>query len=131
MAVRKSIRALALGTFLLSCHAAVAPGRAPSARAERAQPLPLSSSARLARANQRFDQSAYREAEADFRALAGTPEASQAALGLGQVLVTTGRYAEAARTLGPLLSEPELGISAAVWLARAERGAGDLRAAEK
>jgi predicted Zn-dependent protease len=103
---------------------------APRANVAKPEPPALSMSARLARANQRFELSAYRDAEVDFRALAGTAEATRAALGLGQVLVTTGRYTEALSTLAPLISQPDLGPTAAVWSARAERNQGDPKGAE-
>ena len=115
----------------MSCHSGTARVHAPVANTARAEPGALSTAARLARANQRLELSAYPEAEADFRALAGTPQAAHAALGLGQVLVTTGRYTEAVSTLAPLLSEPNLAPLAAVWTARAKRAQGDLRGAEQ
>jgi len=131
MTARSWFRATALSAFVVSCHSPGTHARAPSAHTTKAQSVALSSNARLARAKERLELSAYHDAELDFRALAGTLEAAPAALGLGQVLVTTGRYAEAQAVLSPLLSEPKLAVSAAVWLSRAQRGQGDLRAAEQ
>ena len=124
------IRVAALGAFLSSCHpAATGAVAAPKARSE--APHELSSSARLARGNQRLELSGYRDAEADFRALLGAPEATPARLGLGQVLVTTGRYAEAVSVLSPLLSGPIWDADAALWTARAEQYEGEVAVAER
>jgi hypothetical protein len=65
---RFSVSLVVLGTFVGSCQPSVSrisslPGRQPSA------PRELSASARLVRANQRLELSAYREAETAFRAL--------------------------------------------------------------
>ncbi len=84
----------------------------------------------LARAHQRLALSAYREAEADFRALLGAPEAAEARLGLARILVTTGRYAEAKSTLTPLLADSRWDASAALWTARAQEYEGDVAGAE-
>jgi tetratricopeptide (TPR) repeat protein len=102
---------------------------APKTRAE--APRELSSAARLARANRSLELSGYREAEADFRALLTSPEAMTARVGLGQVLVTTGRYAEAINVLSPLLSSPNWDADAVLWTARAQQYAGDVSAAER
>ena len=119
----------ALGLLLGACHP-----RAPHAAvAGKASPAParvLSSSARLARANQRWALSGYREAETEFRALLSTPEGAQARLGLARVLVTTGRYAEAKSTLAPLATDPKLGTDAVLWTARALENEGDIAGAE-
>jgi cellulose synthase operon protein C len=131
MTTRVFIRAAALGALAASCHSSVSRVHEPSAGAAKAESPAASPNAQLARGNQRLDLSAYPEAEADFRALAGTPLGAQAALGLGQVLVTTGRYAEAQVALAPLLSQPDLAAKSAVWLARAQRNQGDAAGAEQ
>jgi tetratricopeptide (TPR) repeat protein len=118
-----------LGALVANCRPAAPP--ASSAQAKPAAPgVVLSPQARLARANQRLELSAYREAEADYRALLGTPEASRARVGLGQVLVTTGRSSEALSTLAPLLTQPDSAAAAAIWTSRAMQSRGDVRGAE-
>ncbi|HEY1535704.1 MAG TPA: hypothetical protein VGF76_16900, partial [Polyangiaceae bacterium] len=130
MRTRILIRVVALSAVLSSCHpAATRAVAAPKARAE--APLQLSSAARLARANQRLELSAYRDAEADFRALLDAPQATPALLGLGQVLVTTGRYAEAVSALAQLVASPIGDANAALWTARAQQYEGDIGAAER
>ncbi|HEY5376309.1 MAG TPA: hypothetical protein VIK01_21660, partial [Polyangiaceae bacterium] len=130
MRTRALIRVAALSVFVNSCHPAVQPAViAPSARSEAGRPLP--SAARLARADRRLELSGYREAEADFRALLGAPEATAARVGLGQVLVTTGRYTEAVSVLAPLVSSPTWNADAALWTARAQQCEGDVSAAER
>ena len=118
-----------LGALVANCRPAAPP--ASSAKAKPARPaIALSPQARLARANQRLESSAYLDAEADFRALLGTAHASPARLGLGQVLVTTGRPSEALTTLAPLLLVPDLAAGAAIWTSRAKQSTGDVRGAE-
>ena len=130
MRTRALIRVAALGVFVSSCHPAVPRAvSAPKARSE--MPRQLSSAARLARAAQRLELSGYREAEADFRALLAAPEATAARVGLGQVLVTTGRYAEAVSVLAPLVTSPNLNADAALWTARAQQCEGDVSGAER
>src|SRR4051812_21107036 len=101
MRTQLSTSVVAFALLLGSCHPA-APHAAPGA-ARKATPAPvLSPAARLGRAKQRLALSHYGEAEADFRALLVTPQAAEARLGLGRVLVTTGRYEEAKNVLAPL-----------------------------
>ena len=90
----------------------------------------LPPAARLARANQRLELSAYKEAEAEFRALLGSSEATPARVGLGQVLVKTGRAREALSTLAPVLSDENWGAAAALQTARAQLSLGRVREAE-
>ncbi len=71
MAARSLIRVVGLSFLAASCHSGASRVRAPEAHASAMQIPTLSASARLARANQRLELSAYPEAEADFRALAG------------------------------------------------------------
>jgi tetratricopeptide (TPR) repeat protein len=130
MTARAWIRLTALSLLVVDCHAGTTVLRQPTATSVKSEPHELSTRARLARAQQRLELSAYRDAEADFRSLAATPEAAEAALGLGQILVATGRYMEATSTLAPLLSQPNLAVSAAVWSSRAARNQGDVHAAE-
>ena len=119
-----------LGAIIASCQHAAAPPRA-GAKAVPNAPRELSPEARLARARQRLELSAYREAEADFRSLSGGNEAAPARLGLGQVLVTTGRAEEAIRTLAPLLAQPDWTAPAALWTSRAQQSRGDVQGAER
>lgn len=90
----------------------------------------LSPAARLARANQRLELSAYKDAEADFRALANSSESASARVGLGQVLVVTGRAQEAITTLSPLLADAKWAAPAALYTARALQALGRVREAE-
>ena len=104
---------------------------APSAGASKAAAAhELSPAARLARANQRLELSAYKEAEADFRALSNGPSSVPARLGLGQVLVETGRAEEAITTLSPLLGDAKWSAQAAVYTARAQQSLGRVQDAE-
>jgi len=84
----------------------------------------------LARASQRLELSAYAEAEAEYRALLSGVEGAAARAGLGQVLVKTGRAAEAIRTLAPLLGDPKWAAFAAQYTARAQQSLGHVRDAE-
>jgi len=119
----------ALSVVLASCHPGqVTPG---SKGAKAAGPVhELPPAARLARANQRLELSAFKEAEAEFRAISSGPEAAPARVGLGQVLVKTGRANEAISTLAPLLSDATWAAPAALYTARAQRSLGRLRDAE-
>ena len=90
----------------------------------------LSPSARLARANQRLELSAYKEAEAEFRGLISGVEAAPARVGLGQTLVKTGRAVEAMATLAPVLGDPQWGALAALETSRAQQSLGRVREAE-
>ena len=112
------------------CGPAVAQraGATPGASAKTAPEL--SSAARLARARQRLDLSAYRDAEADFRALLATHEAVPARLGLAEVLVTTGRSEAALEALSPIADAAST-AQAAVWRARALQSRGDVAGAER
>jgi cellulose synthase operon protein C len=118
-----------LAAALTSCQRGPA---APSASSKPAHGLAheLSPAARLARAQQRLEFSAYKDAEADFRALLGGPEAVPARVGLGQVLVKTGRASEAIATLAPLLGDPNWAAPAALYTARAQQSQGRVRDAE-
>ncbi|HET7541298.1 MAG TPA: tetratricopeptide repeat protein [Polyangiaceae bacterium] len=119
----------AVVALIAGCQPAkVAPGAVAKPAAISAADLPAP--ARLARANQRFELSAYKEAEAEFRALLSSPEGAAARLGLGQVLVKTGRASEAISVLSPLLSDPARVASAALFTARAQQALGLVRAAE-
>ncbi len=119
-----------LAAWLAACQ----PGAPPANVARSAPanaPRELTPKARLARAKQRLDLSGYREAEADFRTLLSGAEAFPARLGLGEVLVTTGRPEEAQAVLAPLLAEPEWNAPAALWTARAQLSRGDVQGAER
>jgi Flp pilus assembly protein TadD len=128
MRTRALLPIAVLSVLAGSCHSLA--GRvsvAPQAPA----PRELSAAALLARGNRRLELSGYREAEADFRGLQGSTEAVQARLGLGQVLVTTGRYGEAVIVLAPLLSQPQAAGDAGLWTARAQQYQGDVSGAER
>jgi len=128
--LRRLVRVCAFGCLLSSCGSRAQHAVAPPAPASSAGFHDLTPQARLARGQQRLELSAYRDAEADFRALLVGNEGPVARLGLGEVLVTTGRYAEALTTLAPLLARNETAPLAAVWSARASRGLADRPAAE-
>src|SRR6478609_7158448 len=120
----------ALAALLAGCQkAAVAPAAGSGKAASSARP-DLPAAARLARGHQRLELSAYKDAEAEFRALLTGPEGAPARLGLGQVLVKTGRASEAIAVLSPLLSDPARRASAALFTARAQLGLGRVRDAE-
>jgi len=129
MRVHAWSRVAGLTAVLASCHPAqVAPG---SNGAKAAAPVhQLPAAARLARANQRLELSAFKEAEADFRTLLSGAEAAPARVGLGQVLVKTGRAPEAIGTLAPLLGDTRWAAAAALVTARAQQSLGHLREAE-
>jgi Flp pilus assembly protein TadD len=131
MRARALVSIAVLAALVESCRPAAAPKADLAAnRAAKAAPA-LAPKALLARGQQRLELSAYREAEADFRALLATPEAAPARLGLAEVLVTTGRGAAVPEVLSPLLSEPAWRASAALWSARAQRSLGDVAGAER
>src|SRR5450432_2494531 len=132
MILRVPIRALSFGLFIASCQPSVSPPRhaATSLKPGSVQ-REMSPAGRLQRANARLELSAYPEAEAEFRALLATALGAEATLGLGQLLVKTGRYSQALNALTPLLSEPSVAARAAVWSARAQRNLGNLAAAER
>ncbi|MEI9937035.1 MAG: tetratricopeptide repeat protein [Pseudomonadota bacterium] len=120
---------VALAAVLASCHRGpVAPNASGGIAA--APPHELPPAARLARANQRLELSAYREAEAEFRALVSSAEAAPARLGLGQILLKTGRAPEAIAMLAPLLGDANTGTLAALYTARAQLSLGRVREAE-
>src|SRR6188474_1317458 len=110
----------ALAALLASCHRGPVEPRA-SGSAAPAPAHELSPAARLARANQRLELSAYPAAEAEFRALLSSAEAAPARIGLAQVLVKTGRAPEAMSTLLPLLGAAQWGALAALHTARAQQ----------
>jgi predicted Zn-dependent protease len=119
----------ALAATLTSCHR----GPSPNASGSKGAAAPaheLPAAARLARANQRLEFSAFKEAEADYRALIASAEAAPARIGLGQVLVKTGRAKEAIATLSPLLGDSKWAASAALYTARAQQSLGRIRDAE-
>ncbi len=130
MTERGWTRIATLTVLLANCHSGSPQARQPVASRAVSRVVELSGAARLARAQQLFDLSAYKEAELDFRVLLNGPLAAEAAVGLGQILVTTGRYTEAQSTLSPLLSGPNFGARAVVWSARAARHQGDVHGAE-
>ena len=106
----------AVAVLLASCQRApVAP--APVAAKTAAATPDLPAAARLSRATQRLELSAYKDAELEFRALLTGPEAASARLGLGQVLVKTGRASEAITVLAPLLRDPARSALAASFTA--------------
>jgi len=119
-----------LATLLSGCQRAPVALNAGNAKAAAAPVPQLSPTARLARANQRLELSAFKEAEADFRALIDGPESAAARIGLGQVLVKTGRPEEALGVLSPLLDDPRWSAQAALYTARAQQSLGKVREAE-
>ena len=127
--VRTSIAALLVA--LASCQRGPVAPNANGSKPSGAPVHELSPAVRLARGNQRLELSAYKEAEADFRALLGGAEAAPARIGLGRVLVKTGRDQEAISTLGPLLADPKQGGAAALYTARAQQSQGRVADAER
>ena len=129
MRARAWISITAVASLVASCQRGPA---APSARGAKAA-IPrheLAPAARLARANQRLELSAYKEAEAEFRALLAGSEGAAARVGLGQVLVKTGRAPEAISILAPLANDPNWAAAAALYTARAQQSLGRTREAE-
>ncbi len=112
-----------------SCRPQAAPQAGTSAR-HSAAARELGPGARLARAQERLQRSAYREAEADFRSLLSTPEQTAARLGLAEVLVMTGRADAALESLTPL-ADSSSSAPAAVLRARALQSRGDAAGAER
>jgi len=129
MRVRAGTSIAALAVLLASCQRGpVAPS---SGSAKAVVPThELAPAARLVRANQRLELSAYKEAEAEFRALLTGPEGAAARIGLGQVLLKTGRATEAISTLTPLSTDPKWEALAALYIARAQQSLGRPRDAE-
>src|SRR6478609_7151943 len=121
---------VALAAVLASCHRGTVAGDRTGSRVASAPEHELSPGARLARAQQRLELSAYKQAEAEFRALIGGAETSPARVGLAQVLLKTGRAAEAITTLAPLLSDANWQAPAALYTARAQASLGRLGDAE-
>ena len=119
----------ALSALLVSCQSGPL-ARRPSSAPAPATAHELSPAARLSRANQRLEFSAYKEAEAEFRALLGSAEGAAARIGLSQVLIKTGRATEAMSTLSPLLGGAQWGAEAALHTARAQQSLGRLNDAE-
>ncbi len=126
--LRRVLSALAVGVLGLACHPAPTRLSGPL-KSPRARPA-LSPAERLARAQRHLELSRYVDAEAEFRPLLGTSESARARLGLAEVTVTTGRYAEAVSAVAPLLSDPAWAADAALWTARAHGNAGDVAGAE-
>src|SRR6478735_7886461 len=120
----------AFAGLLASCHPPPVAPRSSGPQAARSATPQLSPAARLARANQRLELSAYAEAEAEYRALLNGAEGAAARAGLGQILVKTGRAAEAISTLTPLLGDAKWAAIAALYTARAQQSLGRLREAE-
>src|SRR5450432_3916406 len=118
MRARVLISVAVLATMPAGCQPAATPVAAARPNPASSVPHELTSKARLARAQQRLQLSGYREAEADFRGLLGTPEVTQARLGLAEVLVITGRADAALEELMPL-SDPSSAAPAALLRARA------------
>lgn len=130
MRLRVSSSIALLAVLLASCQRGPV---APSAGVSNVAAKPeheLSPEARLARANQRFELSAYKDAEADFRALSSGPESVPARFGLGRVLFETGRAQEAISTLSALLTDAKWSARAAVYIARAQQSLGRVKDAE-
>jgi tetratricopeptide (TPR) repeat protein len=124
---RSSFVALAFG--LLACAARVAPLVAAKPVAPAAKSLGLSSAAQLVRGRERLAAGDYAAAEKDFRALAASPQSAEAALGLAQICITTGRYGEVAALTAPLLAREPWRAQALLWGARALARQGDIDAA--
>jgi Tfp pilus assembly protein PilF len=120
---------IALATGLTSCTGQL-PQTPGGAKAAVGSAREMSPAARLERANQRLRRSAYKQAEADFRALIGGTESAPSLVGLGQVLVKTGRAPEAIATLAPLLADEKWGALAVLYTARAQLSLGRVRDAE-
>jgi tetratricopeptide (TPR) repeat protein len=120
----------ASAVHLASCQRGPVAPSAGSPKAPLVAAHELSPAARLARAQQRLELSAYQDAEADFRALSRGPEGAEARLGLGQVLVKTGRAEEAITMLEPLRADPKWAALAAVYIARAQQSLGRVHEAE-
>lgn len=116
--------------LLASCQRGPAAPSGGGSRPAVAQTPELAPAARLARANQRLELSAYQDAEADFRALLNGAQGAPARAGLGQVLVKTGRAQEAISTLSPLLADSKWAALAAVYTARAQQSLGRVHDAE-
>src|SRR6185503_10200897 len=89
----------------------------------------LSPDARLARGRTRLGQSRYAEAEADLTAALAGAQKGAALLGLSELLLTTGRYADAlarAKEAAGAGADPEL---VALARARTLRASGEVTAA--
>ncbi|HXK19193.1 MAG TPA: tetratricopeptide repeat protein, partial [Polyangiaceae bacterium] len=125
------MRALLIGSFCLltACGSAVVP-KPPLAGRPAARAAPeLSPDARLTRGLTRLGQSRYAEAEADLSAaLAGSNKAA-ALLGLSELRLTTGRYAEALEGAKLARASGADGQAAVLAQARALRAAGEVDAA--
>src|SRR6478735_7816067 len=120
MRARAGFSMAVFAALLGSCHPKPVAPSSSGPQAARSVTLPLSPAARLARANQRLELSAYPEAEADFRALLSGAEGPAARVGLGQILVKTGRASQAITTLAPLLGDAKWSALAAQYTARAQ-----------
>jgi len=120
----------ALAVALVGCQPAQVARHASGSKSTLPPAPALEPAARLARARQRMELSAFKEAETEFRGLLAGPEAAPARVGLGQVLVKTGRAPEAITTLAPLLDDRQLAADSAVVTARAQQSLGHIRDAE-
>jgi tetratricopeptide (TPR) repeat protein len=104
---------------------------APATASAPKQKAPLSAEQRLARGLQRLERSQYAGAEDDLRAAAEGPQPEPARLGLSYVLLSTGRYAEAAETARLLhQASNEIRLKAAWVQAESLRRQGRLEQAE-
>ncbi len=120
-----ALTALVVALLAPGCTgAAAAPPASPAATAA-AKPPP-SPSNRLARAVAQLRASRYPAAEAGLRALLDGPERVGSAAALGELLLLTGRYAEAADLAGRLLESTSDDLAAAELRARALHAQGQL-----
>ena len=89
---------VALGIPLMACAPAAAkPALAtPNQAAAKTKPAPVAD--RLTAAREAFAASKYSDAEAHFRAALAGAKRAEAALGLSETMLITGRYAEAVKT---------------------------------
>jgi tetratricopeptide (TPR) repeat protein len=122
----------ALLALLVGCAPRATPAlHAPTIPPPVASALSLSPAAQLARGSARLASGDYAAAERDFRGLAASAQAADAALGLAEIYVTTGRYAEVASLTAPLMAREPWRLAAALWTARARGRQGDIDGAER
>src|SRR5258706_15685955 len=92
----RTLRPLLFALVLSGCSTARAePARSAKTRPARPPATPTRVSSRLAVASDHLQNSEYAQAEAGFRGAANGTERAAALLGLAEVQLTTGRYAEA------------------------------------
>lgn len=95
----RMIRPVLFALLLSACSTARAEPARSGGRAAPARPVaPKRAGSRLVTASDHLQNSEYALAEAGFRAAANGPERAAALLGLAEVQLTTGRYAEAVAT---------------------------------